>query len=103
MEKFDNYFRVRHNVILERARFNWRNQFPGESAEQYITTLYNLVATCEYGELTSQLLRDRLVVGIRDTALSERFQMDADLDLEKAKKMIRQRGSERPPSVTARW
>jgi len=30
-------------------------------------------------------------VGIRDTALSERLQMDADLDLEKAKKMIRQR------------
>ena len=89
--KFDDYFKVCRNVILERARFNRRNQLPGESAEQYITTLYSLVSTCEYGGLTDQLLRDRLVVGIRDTALSERLQMDAELDLEKAKKMIRQR------------
>jgi len=88
MEKFDDYFKVRRNVILGRARFKWRNQLPGESAEQWITTL---VATCGYGELTDQLLRDRVIVGIRYTALSERLQMDVDLDLEKAKKMIRQR------------
>ena len=101
--KFDDYFKVRRNVILERARFNRRNQLSGESAEQYITTLYSLVSTCEYGGLTDQLLRDRLVVGIRDTELSERLQMDAELDLEKAKKMIRQRGGKIPPSATTGW
>ena len=58
--KFDDYFKVRRNVILERARFNRRNQLPGESAEQYITTLYSLVSTCEYEGLMDQLLRDRL-------------------------------------------
>ena len=42
-------------------------------------------------------------MGIRDTALSERLQMDAELDLEKAKKMIRQRGGKRPPSATTGW
>ena len=35
------------------------------------------------------MIRDRLFVGIRDTALSEKLQMDADLMLEKAKKSIR--------------
>ena len=39
----------------------------------------------------SEMIRDRLVVGIRDGVLSERLQMEADLTLEKAKKMIRQR------------
>jgi len=34
VEKFDEYFKVRHNVIFERARFNRRNQQPGESVDQ---------------------------------------------------------------------
>ncbi len=89
--KFDSFFQVRRNVIFERARFNRRNQLQGETAEQYITTLYTLVANCNYGALQDEMLRDRLVVGIRDTALSERLQLDAELTLEKAKKAIRQR------------
>ena len=37
------------------------------------------------------MIRDRLVVGIRDSSLSERLQMDESLTLEKAKKLVRQR------------
>ena len=59
--------------------------------EQYITVLYTLVETCEYGNLTEELLRDRLVVGIRDSSLSERLQMDPELILKKAKRIARQR------------
>ena len=33
------FFRVRRNVILERARFNRRCQREGESAEQYISII----------------------------------------------------------------
>ena len=36
------------------------------------------------------MIRDRLVVGIRNNALSERLQMNAGLNLEKAMQMIRQ-------------
>ena len=84
-------FQVRGNVIFEQAHFNHRNQLEGESAEQYITTLYRLVETCKYGTLRDEVLRDRLVVGIRDAALSESLRMDADLTLEKAKKAVRQK------------
>ena len=91
MAKLNDYFKVRKNMILERARLNRRSQLQGESAEQYITTLYWLAETCEYGELTSPIIRDRLVVGIQDMFLSERMQMDADLTLEKTKKLVRQR------------
>ena len=62
----------------------------GESVEQYITELYALVETCEYGNLTDDMLRDRIVVGIRNAALSKRLQLDADLTLEKAKRLVRQ-------------
>ena len=71
--KFDEYFKVRKNVIFERARFNRCNQLPEESAEEYITVLYQLIDSCEYGNFKDEMLRDRLVVGICDTLLSERL------------------------------
>ena len=37
-----------------------------------------------------EMIRDRLVVGIRDAALSRSLQLDAELTLEKAKKKTRQ-------------
>ena len=91
VEKFDEFFAVRKNVIFERARFNRRNQLDGETAEKYITELYSLVEGCNYGDLKEEMLRDRLVVGIRDQALSEKLQLDPALTLEKAKTAIRQK------------
>ena len=79
------------NVIFERARFNRRSQLEGESVEEYLTALYSLVEACEYGNLSDDLLRDRIVVGIQDVSLSERMELDATLTLEKAKKMVRQK------------
>ena len=89
--KFDSFFKVRKNVIFERARFNRRSQEDGESADKFITSLYQLVENCEYGALQDQMIRDRIVVGIRDQALSQRMQLDPDLTLEKAKTLSRQR------------
>ena len=91
IEKLDEFFQVRRNVIFERARFNRRVQKEGESVEQFITSLYSLVDTCDYGDLKDEMIRDRIVVSIRDQALSERLQTVADLTLEKAKTLVRQR------------
>ena len=41
--------------------------------------------------MKDEMIRDRIVVGIQDNSLSERMQMDSDLTLEKAKRMVRQR------------
>ena len=67
-----------------------RFQQPGESAEQFIAELYVLAEECEYGGLKDQMIRDRIVVGIRDAKLSQRMQMDSTLDLAKAKTTLRQ-------------
>ena len=91
LEKFDEFFKVRKNITFERARFNWRSQGDSEASEQFITDLYRLAEDCEYGDLKDQMIRDRIVVGIRDRALSEKLQMDPDLTLEKAKTQVRQR------------
>ena len=98
MAKFDSYFRVRKNIIYERAKFNTRDQKESETADEYITALYELIETCEYGTLKEEILRDRLVVGIRDKRVSEKLQLEADLTLESAKKTIRQREAVRQQS-----
>ena len=91
LEQFDGYFKVRRNVIFERARFNRRSQEKGETAEKYITELYTLAENCNYDEFRDEMIRDRLVVGIRDATLSQQLQLDAELTLERAKTKIRQR------------
>ena len=90
ISKFDAFFKVRKKVIFKRARFNRRNQLEGELAEQYIMEPYQLTDNCDYGAMKDEMIRDRLVVGIRDGQLSERLQLDPDLTLEKAKRMVRQ-------------
>ena len=78
------------NVIFQRTHFNRRVQLEGETAEQFIIELYNLSEFCDYGELTSEMICNRLVIGIRDRHLSKRLQLDSELTLEKAKKAIHQ-------------
>ena len=91
VSKFDEFFKVRRNVIFERARFNRRNQQEGETSEQHIMELYALAENCDYSNLKEEMIWDRLVVGIRDTGLSQQLQLDAELTLEKAKTKVRQR------------
>ena len=91
MEKLNEFFQIRKNVIYERARFNRRVQQADESVEQFITNLYQLAEYCEYGGLKDEMIRDRIMVGIRDTVLSERLQLDSELTLKKAKKLVQQR------------
>ena len=53
--------------------------------------LHKLAKNCEYGDMKDELLRDRLVVGIQDSSLSRRLQLDPKLTLETAKKAIQQK------------
>ena len=90
VEKFDSYFVKRRNITFERAKFNRRRQEEGEPVDEFIMDLYRLAEHCQYGSLRDELIRDRIVVGIRSASLSEKLQMDADLTLDKAVKMARE-------------
>ena len=75
-------------MIFERSKFNCHIQEENETIKQFITSLYSLAETCDYGNLTEEMIRDSIVVGIRDHALSEHLQTVADLALEKAKMAV---------------
>ena len=76
-------------MIYERARFNSRVQKDGESIETFLTDLYALIENCEYENFKEPLLRDRIVVGIRDKKLSEQLQLDDKLTLQTALAKVR--------------
>ena len=89
-EKFENHFVKRRNVIFERARFNSRKQLQDETVDSFITDLFCLAEHCAYEQLRDEMIRDRLVVGLRDASLSEKMQLDPELTLDKAMAMTRQ-------------
>ena len=86
----NDYFKVRRNVICERARFNKRTQSPGEPIDTFIQDLYKLSESSDYGNLREDLIRDRIVVGVFSDALSDSLQAKSDLSLKKAIELSRQ-------------
>ena len=89
-DKFEQYFVKRRNVVFERAKFNTRVQKEAESVDDFITDVYRLAEHCEFSELHNEMVRDRIVVGIKNSQLSEKMQLDRKLTLEKAVSMARQ-------------
>ena len=71
------------NVIYERYCFNNRNQENGESFDAYLTALKALAKTCSFGSLTDELIRDRIVCGIRDTGTRKKLLQEAGLTLQR--------------------
>ena len=72
--KFESHFIKRRNTIFELAKFNRRVQQEGESVDDFIIDLYSLAEHCHYGQLHDEMVRDRIVVGIKDSKLSEKLQ-----------------------------
>ena len=83
---FNNHFDAHKNVIVKRAKFNWRVQNQGESVDSFIQDLYKLANKCEFGALKEELIRDHIVVGVRDDTLSNELQAKTNLTLDLAKK-----------------
>ena len=101
-DKFERYFVKRRNTIFEHAKFNKRKQEDNESVDEFITDVYCLAEHCGYAALHDEMVRDRIVVGIRDGHLSEKMQMDPELTLDKAVNLARQSEAIKKQQVTMR-
>ncbi|XP_077863848.1 uncharacterized protein LOC144348251 [Saccoglossus kowalevskii] len=86
----NDYYQVRRNIIVERARFNKRVQTHGEPIDVFIQDLYRLAEDCDYGVLKDDLIRDKIVVGVLDDSLSDHLQMKSTLTLAIAVQTCRQ-------------
>ena len=82
LEKFKQYCQPRQNVPFERYRFNRRMQEPGESYDHYRTALLKLAEGCGFETITpDEILRDRVVFGIKDQHAREKLLRKANLTL----------------------
>ena len=64
--------------------FHTRVQGEGETIDSLTKDLRLKSQSCECGSLQDSLIRDRVVVGIRDSKIKERLLRDSELTLERA-------------------
>ena len=83
LEALESYFKPSRNLVYERYVFNTCE----ESVQSYVTRLRKLAASCEYGALTDELIRDRLVIGLKNQGDKVRLLREKSLDLKKAIQM----------------
>ncbi|KAG5886135.1 hypothetical protein JTB14_009234 [Gonioctena quinquepunctata] len=80
LKKFDSYCNPIKNLVYEHYKFFKRDQILGETVDQFLTALRQLASTCEFKEKDT-LIRDRLVLGIRDKRIQEKLLQHSDLKL----------------------
>ena len=84
IEKFDQYTIGELNETFERYNFNLRNQEENESIDAYVTALRTLAKTCNFCDcMRDSILRDRIVLGVRDKHTRKRLLQERKLDLKK--------------------
>ena len=71
-------------VIVERFKFYRRDQKPHESINDYVAALRKAAENCEFGTTLEDMLRDRLVCGVRTQNIQRKLLEKADLTLNTA-------------------
>ena len=87
LEALENYFKPTRNVEYERYVFNTCLQSSEESVQTYVARLRKLAASCEYGALTDEFIRDRLVIGLKSHGDKVMLLRKKTLTLQKAIEM----------------
>lgn len=73
LDLFHNHCVGESNVIYDRYVFNTRDQEEQELFDNHLTVLRELANRCHYQSMADELLRDRIVCGIRDSGLRKRL------------------------------
>lgn len=80
--KFDTFAVGEVNETYERFIFNRRDQNENEPFESFLTSIRNLFKTCNYCiDCGDSILRDRIVLGIRDSATQATLMKERRLTL----------------------
>ena len=84
IERFGQYFTPKKNVTYIRYKFFSCNQSEGQNIDAYVTELRKRAEHCKFAELKNSLIRDKIVIGIRDKKTQERLLRESELSLGKA-------------------
>ncbi|KRX43593.1 hypothetical protein T05_8394 [Trichinella murrelli] len=87
VSKVKEHFNPAPSEIVFRLRFHTRSQRPNESITEYVAALRNLSENCNFGNTLDDMLRDRLVGGIRDEVIQRGLLAEPNLTFDLAQKM----------------
>ena len=79
----DAYFIGETSEIYEAYLFNQRVQEVGESFDSFLTAVSSLAKTCKFGTIQDRMIRDRVVVGIKDNTTRKHLLAESKLTLKK--------------------
>ena len=83
IEKFDNHFKPRKNLTYMRFSFFTSRQEEQDKFDEFYTKLRKLSEDCEFNQLRDSLIKDMIIIGIRDKKLQKRLLRENDITLEK--------------------
>ena len=85
VQKFEEFCIGQTNETFERYVFTSRSQKEDESIDHYVSALRTLAKTCNFCQcLHDSLLRDRIVLGVKEPALRKKLLQERKLTPEKA-------------------
>src|SRR5688572_7046014 len=84
IEAFESHCVGEVHVTYERYVFNQRMQDVGETFDTFMSDLRRLIKSCDYGTLDESMLRDRIVIGVRDDATRRKLLQMRKLTLNSA-------------------
>ncbi|UYV79499.1 K02A2.6-like [Cordylochernes scorpioides] len=81
LDKYDQYFRPFKNTIYKRYIFFTCEQKLNQTFDDFVTEIKGKAEDCEFENIKDSLIRDRIVLGCRDTTLREKYLQNPDLTL----------------------
>ncbi|KAJ8378650.1 hypothetical protein AAFF_G00237740 [Aldrovandia affinis] len=88
LDELEKYFKPAKNTIYERYVFGSCKQ-EGESIDNFVTRLRERAATCDYGQLKDEMIRDKIVLGVANESIRRRLLREKGLTLITAIEMCR--------------
>ena len=87
VKSLTEHFHPRPSVTVARFRFFTCSRQVNEPVQNYIARLRQLSRDCKFGSFLDEMIRDRLVCGIRSELIQSRLLSEPDLSLQKATEM----------------
>ncbi|CAB4017254.1 Hypothetical predicted protein [Paramuricea clavata] len=89
VSKLEKYFIGETNETYERYCFNKRDQKSHETVDAYFAALRTLAKTCNFGNLEDNLIRVRIIMGIKDNATRKKLLEVSKLTLQQSIDTVR--------------
>lgn len=83
LEKLTSYFDPPAKESVERYKFFTRTKEANETFETYVNDLKEKAKTCNFGSLTESLIRDKVIMDVKDKTLRQLFFDETVLDVPK--------------------